>query len=124
MPVSFGCETGVLIDANRKSETAPCGEVCHERCGEWGLLPEAHALREIAAIVRQSHGEAEQVELSVAFGSHFIENCLFAIDFCFDGGLRFFSRHRVADFKHSAEAGRDRAPMLAVVTADPANGSD
>src|SRR5580693_6229607 len=123
MPVAFRREAGVLINANCKREASSRGEMCDQGCGEWSLFPEAQALREVAAIVRQSHGEAQQVELSVAFGGHFIENCLFAIDFCFDGGLRLFSGSPFAEFKHSAEASRDRTPMLAVVTADTANGS-
>ena len=81
MPVAFARKAGVLIDANRNGEAAPRCEMLHHRRGEWGLLPKAHALREIASIMRQSHGEAQQVELSVGFGGHLIENCLFAIDF-------------------------------------------
>src|SRR6202023_2850632 len=96
----------------------------HKPRGEWGLRPKAHALFKIASIVSQSHAETQQVELSVAFGGHFIENCLLTIDFCFDGGLRFFSRSRVAEFKHSSEASRDRTPMLSIVTANTANGAD
>src|SRR5580704_9500951 len=124
MPVAFGRKPGVLINADRKREASSRGEMCDQRRGEWGLLPEAQALREIAAIVCQSNGEAQQIKLSVAFCGHFIENCLFAIDFCFDRALRFFSGSRVAEFKHSTEASRDRTPMLAVVTADTANGAD
>src|SRR5579862_4314686 len=95
-----------------------------QRSGLWSLLPEAHALREIAAIVRQSHGEPQQVELRVAFGGHLIENRLFTIDLRLDGGLRFFSGSYVADFQHSSQTGRDRTPMLTVVTADAANGAN
>src|SRR5580704_19232385 len=92
--------------------------------GEWGLRPKAHALFKIASIVSQSHGEAQQVELGVAFAGHFIENCLLTIDFRFDGGLRFFRRSPFAEFKHSSEASRDRTPMLSIVTAYTANGAD
>src|ERR1700730_5680486 len=102
MPVAFGREPSVLIDANCKREAAPGCEMCYQRCGEWSLLPEAHALREIATIVRQSHGEAQQVELSITFGSDFIEDRLFTIDFSFDSGLCFFRGSRVAEFKHSS----------------------
>src|ERR1700676_1871963 len=124
MPVAFGGKPDVLIDANRTLKAASRGEMRHQRCGERSVLPETHALREIASIVRQSHGETQQVELSVTFNGPLIENCLFAIDFSFDGGLRFFRGSRVTEFKHAPEATRDRTPMLAVVTADTANGAD
>jgi hypothetical protein len=87
------------------------------------LFPEAHALREVAAIVGHCHGQAQQVELGAGFVSRPIENGLFPRDFGFYGNLCFFGRGRVAEFQHAAQAARDGAPMFAVVAADAANGT-
>ena len=120
----FRREPGVLIDANGNREAASRGEMFHQRRGDWRLLPEAHALREIASIVGERHGKAQQVEFGVPFRGHFVEHRLLAIDLCLDGGLRFVRGNGVADFQQAAETARDCAPLLAVVPADAANRAD
>ena len=96
-------------------------KMIHQRQRCRRLLPEAHALREVAAIVGQRHRQTQQVELAVAFGGYLIENGLFPNDFRFDGGLCFLRRRRVAEFQHAAQSARDSAPVFPVVAADAAN---
>src|SRR5580704_82155 len=124
MTVAFAGKPGLLIDSNRELEASACKEMLHQRRGERRVLPETHALLEIASIVRQGHGEAQQVELSVALGGHGIESRLFAIDFRLDGGLRLFGGGAVTQFQQASETTSDRAPVLAIVPADAANGAD
>ena len=96
----------------------------HERCSLRSLLPKGHALLEITLVVRQGHRKAKQIQFSVAFSAHFFEDRLLAIDFGFDGSLPHFRGSGVPKFQQATKAARDRAPMLAVMATDAANGAD
>src|SRR5262245_681046 len=86
MTVALCREAGVLVDADGESETAARREVLLNGCGGGATLPETHALGEIAAIVRQGHRQAEQVEFGVAVGEAGFEGGLLTVDFGFDSG--------------------------------------
>jgi len=124
MPVALGREPGVLIHPNGEREAPALGEMVHDRGGERRALPETHALSQIAAVVRQGHREAQQVELGVAFGGDSIEDGLFPIDLGFDGGLRFFGCSGIAELEQAAQAGGNGAPLFPVVAANAADGAD
>ena len=53
--MAFGRKTGVLVDEHGRREPPARGEMLHHRRGSRRAFPETHALREIAAIVRQRH---------------------------------------------------------------------
>src|SRR5215472_13516755 len=89
MPMAFRGEPGVLVNPNSKREAAACREMFHYRGDDWRLLPEAHALGEIASIVRKRHRKAQEVEFGVGFGGRLVENPLLTIDLCFYGDPRF-----------------------------------
>jgi hypothetical protein len=123
VPVAFSREACVLIDPHGEGEAAALGEMFHDRRGERGALPETHALREIAAVVRHGHREAQEVEFGVRLSAAFLEDRLLAIDLRFDRGLRFFGGNDIAEFEQAAQAARNGAPVFSIVAADAPDGA-
>src|SRR5260370_40652392 len=96
----------------------------NDRHDERGAIPEADALGQSSAVMRQSHREAQHVEFGAMFGGDFIKDRLFAVDLGFDGSLCFAGRNGIAEFEQAAQSARNGAPLFAVVAANAADGAN
>src|SRR5690349_6792828 len=122
--MALGGQTRMLIDKDSARETAARGQMLAYGGRGTVRFPETHALREIAAIMRESHREPEQIELGVTFRGNRIKHRLLPIDLSLDGRQGFLRRCSVAKLEEATQATGDRTPLLAVVPADAADGAD